>query len=119
MRVVRIRLLRPARAPESRAEVSYFRMFWVYRNLSIFGTVQDIPDVFAYHIGRHHPEDRLVPARVEVRRFEAERRCPDRLAEAYGGNLERLREIKARYDPANLFRVNHNIQPQRVTEAAQ
>ena len=43
----------------------------------------------------------------------------DRLAEAYGGNLERLREIKARYDPANLFRVNHNIQPQRVTEAAQ
>ncbi len=44
---------------------------------------------------------------------------PERLAEAYGGNLDRLREIKARYDPANLFRVNHNIQPQTVTEAAQ
>ncbi|KEO50990.1 FAD-binding oxidoreductase [Thioclava pacifica] len=43
----------------------------------------------------------------------------DRLGEAYGGNLNRLQEIKARYDPANLFRVNHNIEPQRVQQAAQ
>jgi hypothetical protein len=35
----------------------------------------------------------------------------DRLREAFGGNLERLMSLKARYDPANFFRMNANIQP--------
>jgi FAD/FMN-containing dehydrogenase len=30
---------------------------------------------------------------------------------AYGGNWDRLRELKRRYDPENLFRLNHNITP--------
>ena len=30
---------------------------------------------------------------------------------AYGDNLDRLRKIKAAYDPANLFRHNQNIEP--------
>ncbi|EPX82810.1 FAD-binding oxidoreductase [Salipiger mucosus] len=42
-----------------------------------------------------------------------------RLGEAYGGNLDRLREIKATYDPGNLFRVNHNIRPASMAQAAQ
>jgi FAD/FMN-containing dehydrogenase len=34
-------------------------------------------------------------------------------ADAYGKNYERLRRIKAEYDPDNLFRVNRNIPPLR------
>jgi hypothetical protein len=34
-----------------------------------------------------------------------------RVASAYGGNFERLRELKQRFDPHNLFRMNHNIPP--------
>jgi FAD/FMN-containing dehydrogenase len=30
---------------------------------------------------------------------------------AFGRNLQRLREIKAKYDPGNLFRLNNNIEP--------
>ncbi len=35
----------------------------------------------------------------------------DRLNEAVGANEIRLREIKARYDPSNFFRLNVNIKP--------
>jgi len=34
-----------------------------------------------------------------------------RVASAYGTNYERLREVKQRIDPDNLFRMNHNIPP--------
>jgi FAD/FMN-containing dehydrogenase len=34
-----------------------------------------------------------------------------RTAAAYGKNFERLQQIKAAYDPDNLFRVNRNITP--------
>ena len=35
----------------------------------------------------------------------------DRTADAYRTNFERLRRVKAAYDPDNLFRVNRNIPP--------
>lgn len=35
----------------------------------------------------------------------------DRVAAAYGSNYQRLGEIKRRYDPDNLFRMNQNVKP--------
>ena len=33
----------------------------------------------------------------------------DRIREAYGDNLNRLMELKRKYDPNNFFRTNKNI----------
>ncbi len=35
----------------------------------------------------------------------------ERVAQAYGANYDRLREIKRRFDPGNLFRMNLNVSP--------
>jgi hypothetical protein len=37
----------------------------------------------------------------------------DRVVEAYGGpeKYAKLGAVKAKYDPTNLFRMNHNIKP--------
>jgi FAD/FMN-containing dehydrogenase len=43
--------------------------------------------------------------------FLTEEETGERLAAAYGNNLARLAQIKARWDPANLFRTNKNVAP--------
>ncbi|MGD9735823.1 MAG: FAD-binding oxidoreductase [Solirubrobacterales bacterium] len=35
----------------------------------------------------------------------------ERVKASYGANYDRLAEVKGKYDPTNLFRVNQNIQP--------
>jgi FAD/FMN-containing dehydrogenase len=37
--------------------------------------------------------------------------APEKVRASFGTNLDRLRLLKARYDPANLFRLNPNITP--------
>ncbi len=39
----------------------------------------------------------------------------ERVRAAYGDNYDRLVELKTRWDPSNLFRVNQNIQPATPT----
>jgi FAD/FMN-containing dehydrogenase len=42
----------------------------------------------------------------------------DRVQAAYGANYSRLIEIKRRYDPLNLFRMNQNLAPATTVRAA-
>jgi FAD/FMN-containing dehydrogenase len=35
----------------------------------------------------------------------------DRIRATYGPNYERLQQVKAKYDPGNLFHVNQNVTP--------
>ena len=37
---------------------------------------------------------------------------------AYGPNYDRLVALKNKYDPTNLFRMNHNIKPSQTTPTA-
>ena len=43
--------------------------------------------------------------------LEIPRRKGDRVRAAYGPNYDRLAQVKRKYDPANLFKVNQNVKP--------
>jgi FAD/FMN-containing dehydrogenase len=43
--------------------------------------------------------------------FQTADEADERTRQSYRDNYRRLEEIKARYDPDNLFRVNRNVRP--------
>jgi len=52
----------------------------------------------------------LTGGSVYINHFAGDDR-PERIRASYGANYERLARLKAKYDPANLFRLNPNIKP--------
>jgi hypothetical protein len=55
----------------------------------------------------------LEPAMAQARyvNYMAEDEGADQTSRAYGPNFARLRELKAKYDPENLFHLNQNVPP--------
>jgi FAD/FMN-containing dehydrogenase len=72
-------------AAESDAHIAWVRALWTRVEPELLGTV---------YINHMMGDDR-----------------PERVRASYGDNYARLRELKAVYDPMNLFRVNANIAP--------
>jgi hypothetical protein len=35
----------------------------------------------------------------------------DEIVDSFGGRLSRLKTLKQKYDPGNMFRLNQNIKP--------
>jgi FAD/FMN-containing dehydrogenase len=50
--------------------------------------------------------------------FLTEDEGPERIEAALGKGLRRLAEVKAKWDPGNMFRINRNIKPARETAVA-
>jgi len=42
----------------------------------------------------------------------------DRVEAAYGANYGRLLEVKRKYDPDNMFRMNQNVHAKKTRKAA-
>jgi FAD/FMN-containing dehydrogenase len=71
--------------PESSGHIAWVKSLWDRLERRLLGTV---------YINHFAPDDR-----------------PEKIRASYGENYARLRELKAVYDPINLFKVNANVPP--------
>jgi hypothetical protein len=71
---------------------------------------QDAPN-FAWARGLWEAVQPYSPGSVYVNFLGVGDEGDERVRAAYGPNYARLAQIKAKYDPTNLFRLNHNIRP--------
>ena len=118
------------------AEMISNRSTYYFQIRSVGGAVSDVPDdatAWAHRDANFHltafgtSHQRLGPLWDALRdqmdgiylSFDTDPR-PERIADAFPpATLERLRELKQRYDPTNVFRDNFNIQPARQTVLAE
>ena len=66
-------------------------------------------------------EVEIVTANGQIRtyiNFQSRDDATSRIRETYRSNFVRLVQVKQRYDPGNLFRVNRNIRPARDPQAS-
>lgn len=118
------------------AEMISNRSTYYFQIRSVGGAVSDVPDdatAWAHRDANFHltafgtSHQRLGPLWDALRdqmdgiylSFDTDPR-PERIADAFPpATLERLRELKQRYDPTNVFRDNFNIQPARQAVLAE
>jgi FAD/FMN-containing dehydrogenase len=82
-------------------------------NLAIPGTWFDPADTNANVAWVKETHAALAPHLTEAKwlNYLADDQGDDAVRAAYGPNFDRLREVKRRVDPDNVFRNNHNIAP--------
>ncbi len=82
-------------------------------NLLIPTTWMDPEDTEANVAWTKETYDRLSPHFSEGRwlNYLGDDEGPDAVRAVYGPNYDRLVDVKRRYDPDNVFRLNHNIDP--------
>ncbi|HXF50821.1 MAG TPA: FAD-binding oxidoreductase [Dehalococcoidia bacterium] len=99
-----------ARVPVTATAFPYREEGW---NLLILAQWRDPGDTernIAWARETHEAMARFMAPRRYVN-YLSDDQPPDSLAEVYGANYERLRELKRKYDPQNLFHLNQNIRP--------
>lgn len=72
---------------------------------------EDPEDDEKNHAWARRAFDRLVPHSNGGEYVNLQTDTDDRQQACFGGNLERLREVKATWDPENLFRPAQNVEP--------
>ncbi len=109
MRVAQIRVLggEIARVPSDRTAYAHRTRPIMVNVAALYPQAEDAPRHRAWAEGLHGALTRGVPgAYVNFLADDG----PSRIHEAYPGpTWERLKAIKARYDPTNMFRLNQNI----------
>jgi FAD/FMN-containing dehydrogenase len=80
-------------------------------NLAITGVWSDPADTEANIEWTRATYEALAP-HFAARRYVnylADDEADEAVAAAYGENFSRLQDVKRRYDPDNLFHINHNV----------
>jgi hypothetical protein len=99
-----------ARVPAAGTAFSARRVMW---DIDVIGQ-WDGPAESARHIGWVRAAwDKMAPLmedRAYINHISADD-PPEKVRASYGANHGRLRQLKARYDPTNLFRMNPNVTP--------
>ncbi len=99
-----------ARVPATATAFSARRPLW---DFDIIGQWSDPAESSGHIAWVKALWDRLEPellGTVYINHMAADDR-PEKVRASYGENYARLRELKAVYDPMNLFRVNANVSP--------